>query len=87
MWPNPHLLKKSLMGNFIFCAVLSVARVVWKNEGDVNSSSGESWSTEASFNSDSNEETLTVRKIACNNNKWDIKYIQILSAPGEGATE
>ena len=26
-------------------------------------------------------------KLACNNNKWDIKYIQILSAPGEGATE
>ena len=62
MWPNPHLLKKSLMENFIFCAVLSVARVLWKNEGDVNSSSGENWSTEASFNSDSNEETLTVRK-------------------------
>ena len=50
------------MENFIFCAVLSVARVLWKNEGDVNSSSGENWSTEASFNSDSNEETLTVRK-------------------------
>ena len=50
---------------------ISVDRVIWKYNGDVNSALGENSkepssstvSTEASFNDDSNEKTLKVIKV------------------------
>ena len=42
--------------------------------------------TDASFNGDCNEGTINVNKYN-NKNKWDVKYIQMLTAPTEGATE
>ena len=56
-----------------YSASVSVARVKWTYEGDMNSASGENWkepspstiSTESSFNGDSNEETLNVNKTYC----------------------
>ena len=52
-------------------ASISVDRVIWKYNGDVNSALGENSkepssstvSTEASFNDDSNEKTLKVIKV------------------------
>ena len=47
-----------------------------------------STSTDVSFTGEYNEEILNVNKICWQlENKWDMKYIQILPAPGEGAAE
>ena len=56
-------------------ASVSLARVMWTYNGDVNSASGENWkepsssqiSPEASFIGDSKEETLNANKIENNN--------------------
>ena len=76
---------------------MSVGKVAWTYKGDVNSASGENWkepssstiSTEASCNGDNNEQTPNVKQnlLAILENKWDIKYIQTLPAPREGASE
>ena len=77
---------------------MSVARVLWTCKADLNSGSGENWkepssstiSPEASFNGDSSEDTLNVNKeylVDNLKNKWDVKYIQISTAPAEGAAE
>ena len=51
-------------------ASITVARVTWTYNGDVNSASGEDWeetsssviSTKASFNGGSNKETVNINK-------------------------
>ena len=72
--------------------------MLWTCKADVNSGSGENWkepssstiSPEPSFNGDSSEDTLNVNKeylVDNLKNKWDVKYIQILTAPAEGAAK
>ena len=72
---------------------MSVAKVMWRYNGDVNSASGENWKeppsstilTDSSFNGDSNEENLNANLLlliqnllAIRENKWDIKHMKIL---------